>query len=146
MRAIASQIMIVYSVVYSRRRSKETSKFRVTELCVGNSPETGEFPTHRASNAENVSIWWRYLTIDICHFDNTVLSPNVDIFIKQNALDTSACCVYAIMVREMIKGSLVQLGSSKHRGSISQEVFELTNLYVMKVYVYMRENVWQMII
>ena len=27
-----------------RRRSKETSKFRVTGLCVGNSPGTGEFP------------------------------------------------------------------------------------------------------
>ena len=35
---------------------KKTSKLRVTGLCVGNSPETGEFPTQRASNAENVSI------------------------------------------------------------------------------------------
>ena len=26
----------------------------------GNSPVTGEFPAQRASNAENVSIWWRY--------------------------------------------------------------------------------------
>ena len=26
---------------------------------VGNSPRTGEFPTQRAINAENVSIWWR---------------------------------------------------------------------------------------
>ena len=43
-----------------RRRSKETSKLRVTGLCVGNSPVTGEFPAQRASNAENVSIWWRH--------------------------------------------------------------------------------------
>ena len=35
-----------------RRRSKKTSKLRVTGLCEGNSPETGEFPTQRASNAE----------------------------------------------------------------------------------------------
>ena len=41
-------------------RSKKTSKLRVTGLCVGNSPETGEFPAQRASNAENVSIWWRH--------------------------------------------------------------------------------------
>ena len=41
------------------RRSKETSKFRVTGLCLGNSPVTGEFPTQMASNVENVSIWWR---------------------------------------------------------------------------------------
>ena len=38
-------------------RSKKTSKLRVTGLCEGNSPVTGEFPTQRASNAENVSIW-----------------------------------------------------------------------------------------
>ena len=43
-----------------RRRSKETSKLRVTGLCAGNSPGTGEFPAQMASNAENVSIWWRH--------------------------------------------------------------------------------------
>ena len=43
-----------------RRRSKKTSKLRVTGLCAGNSPVTGEFPTQMASNAENVSIWWRH--------------------------------------------------------------------------------------
>ena len=43
-----------------RRRSKKTSKLRVTGLCVGNSPGTGEFPAHMASYAENVSIWWRH--------------------------------------------------------------------------------------
>ena len=41
-------------------KSKKTSKLRVTGLCVGNSPGTGEFPTQMASNAENVSIWWRH--------------------------------------------------------------------------------------
>ena len=43
-----------------RCKSKKTSKLRVTGLCVGNSPVTGEFPSQRASNAENVSIWWRH--------------------------------------------------------------------------------------
>ena len=43
-----------------RRRSKKTSKLRVAGLCVGNSPGTGEFPAQMASNAENVSIWWRH--------------------------------------------------------------------------------------
>ena len=42
------------------RRSKKTSKLRVTGLCVGNSPMTGEFPAQMVSNAENVSIWWRH--------------------------------------------------------------------------------------
>ena len=43
-----------------RHRSKKTSKLRVTGLCVGNSPEAGEFPAQMASNTENVSIWWRH--------------------------------------------------------------------------------------
>ena len=42
------------------RRSKKTSKLRVTGLSVGNSPGTGEFPAQMASYAENVSIWWRH--------------------------------------------------------------------------------------
>ena len=41
------------------RRSVKTSKPRVNGLCEGNSPVTGEFPSQKASNAENVSIWWR---------------------------------------------------------------------------------------
>ena len=43
-----------------RRRSKKTWKLRVTGLCAGNSPRTGEFPAQMASNAENVSISWRH--------------------------------------------------------------------------------------
>ena len=42
------------------RRSKKTPKLRVTGLYVGNSPEIGEFPAQMASNAKNVSIWWRH--------------------------------------------------------------------------------------
>ena len=37
-----------------RPRSNKTSKLRVTGLCEGNSPGTGEFPAQRASNAENL--------------------------------------------------------------------------------------------
>ena len=43
-----------------RHRSKKTSKFHVTGLCEGNSPMTYDFPAQWASNAENVSIWWRH--------------------------------------------------------------------------------------
>ena len=43
-----------------RRRSEKTSKLRVTGLCAGNSPGTGEFPAQMASYAENVCIWWRH--------------------------------------------------------------------------------------
>ena len=48
-----------------RRRSKNTSKLRVTGLCAGNSPVTREFPAQRANNAENVSIWWRHHVAEI---------------------------------------------------------------------------------
>ena len=59
--AMASQItslIIVYSTVYSGGDQKK--KPRVTGVCVGNSPVIGEFPAQMASNAENVSIWWRH--------------------------------------------------------------------------------------
>ena len=61
MSAISSLITsftIVYSSVYSGTDQRKDQS--VTGLCEGNSPVTGEFPTQRASNAENVSIWWRH--------------------------------------------------------------------------------------
>ena len=57
MGAMASQIAsltIVYSTVYSDADQKKTSKLRVTGLC------DCWFPAQMASNAENVSIWWRH--------------------------------------------------------------------------------------
>ena len=59
------------------RRSKKTSKLRVTGLCAGNSSGTGEFPAQMASNAENVSIWWR-------HHENNV--PVIKIVMCKNGL------------------------------------------------------------
>ena len=50
-----------------RRRSKKASKLRVTGLCAGNSPETGEFPAQMASYAEHVSIWWRHHVAILLH-------------------------------------------------------------------------------
>ena len=61
-----------------RCRSKKTSKLRVTGLCAGNSPVTGEFPAQMASNAENVSIWWRHHEANASPSDGqaTALSEN----------------------------------------------------------------------
>ena len=56
MGVMASQITVV-SIVYS---TVCWSKLRVTGLCDGNSPVTGEFPSQKASDAENGSIWWRH--------------------------------------------------------------------------------------
>ena len=52
-----------------RRRSKKTLKLCVTGLCAWNSPVTGEFPAQMASNAENVSIWWRHH--GLCYYWST---------------------------------------------------------------------------
>ena len=63
MSTMASQITSLLIVLLKhlfRRRSKKTSKLRVTGRCGQNSPVTGEFPTQSTSNAENVSIWWRH--------------------------------------------------------------------------------------
>ena len=46
-----------------RHRSRKTSKLRFTGFCEGISPVTGEFPTQRVSNADNVSIWWRHCVL-----------------------------------------------------------------------------------
>ena len=67
MGAMASQITsltIVYSTVYSgadqwKHQSSASLAF------AGNSPGTGEFPAQMASNAENVSNWWRHHAISI---------------------------------------------------------------------------------
>ena len=42
------------------RTSKKTSKLRVAHLCEENPPGTSGFPSQRASNAENISIWWHH--------------------------------------------------------------------------------------
>ena len=63
MGAMASQITsltIVYSTVYSGVDQRKHQNPRVTGLCAGNSPVTGEFPAQMASNAVKVSIWWRH--------------------------------------------------------------------------------------
>ena len=63
------------------RRSKKTSKLRVTGLCEGNSPVTGEFPTQRASNAEDVFIWWR---LHECVSVNKLPALRFQAFLRKN--------------------------------------------------------------
>ena len=67
-----------------RRRSKETSKLRVTGLCTGNSPVTGEFPAQKARNAGNVSIWWRHHVLESRRFGcSSFISYHLEIFQPQ---------------------------------------------------------------
>ena len=62
MSAIASQITsltIVNSTIYLDADERNINAPRHWPY-VGNSPVTGEFPAQMASDAENVSIWWRH--------------------------------------------------------------------------------------
>ena len=105
-----------------RRRSKKTLKLRVPGLCAGNSPVIGEFPSQKASNAENVSIWWRHhayglrnlhcsdnwhtrsktsnLTTEYWTLRNKLqwnYNRNSNIFIQESASEIAVCEMAAIL-------------------------------------------------
>ena len=62
MTAMASHftsLMIVSLAVDSGEDQRKHPSSALLAFVRGNSPVTGEFPTQKASNAANVSIWWR---------------------------------------------------------------------------------------
>ena len=66
-----------------RRRSKKTSKIRVTGLLAGISLETGEFPAQMASYTENVSIWWRHRGTQPCRWSVSVKTVLIYLLVNQ---------------------------------------------------------------
>ena len=63
MGTLASQITsitIFFTQLFIQTQIKENIKAPRHWPLSGNSPVTGEFPAQRASNMENVSIWWRH--------------------------------------------------------------------------------------
>ena len=79
------------------RRSKKTSKPRVTGLCVGNSPGTGEFPAQMASNAENASSWWRHHECESSNFQRHAMDRYPRLFVK---LPWGKCYKKWLMIRQ----------------------------------------------
>ena len=71
-----------------RHRLKKTSKLRITGLCEENPPVTSVFPSQRASNADNVSIWWR-------HRENFGIFPGS---VQKNVSADKSCYVFACRV------------------------------------------------
>ena len=70
MSAMASQNHRLFDCLPNRlvrRRSQKTSKLRVTGLCEWYPPVTGGFSSQRATNAENVKIWWRQYGTKLCY-------------------------------------------------------------------------------
>ena len=77
-----------------RCRSKKTSKLRVTGLCAGNSPVTGEFPAQMASNTENISIWWRHHGFDTDRTGSSSIQIQTyqGLFILLRNVRRDSCC------------------------------------------------------
>ena len=98
------------------RTSKRTSKLRVTGLCEGNSPETGEFPAQRASNAENVSIWWRHHVTQSNHRMGLLL-PSAKIRYHENAFQIfqpdSSCTMTSSPVHTAVKRLTIRSRESR---------------------------------
>ena len=97
-----------------RRRSKKTSKLRVTGFCVGNSPGTGEFPAQMASNAENGSIWWRhhaYMTSQVCTTILHICICNKLVLIAVKFLIVSLLFGSAELDLELFQGVLLRWNS-----------------------------------
>ena len=53
----------VFAQPFVQAHIKKISKLRVAGLCEGNPTVTGGFPSQRASNAENASIWRRHYDV-----------------------------------------------------------------------------------
>ena len=96
-----------------RRRSKKTSKLRVTGLCMGNSPGTGEFPAQMASYAENVSIWWRDVVSSCC--SHLVVKLHFSLSWRQNKHDGVSnnrrldCLLSCLFKRRSVKTSKLRV-------------------------------------
>ena len=79
-----------------RRRSKETSKLRVTGLCAGNSLVTSEFPAKWARNAENISIWWRHYALGL------IVSPALRIDTTMNWSNDISDAIYTLTSQSIL--------------------------------------------
>ena len=73
----------LFTQPFIQAKLKKTSKLRVTGLCAGNSPVIGEFHAQRASNAENVSIWWRH---HVHEYQTSYFSFSVEVYASQPAI------------------------------------------------------------
>ena len=104
-----------------RRKSKQTSRLRVTGLCVGNSPGTGEFPAQMASNEEIVSIWWRHHEnfpfVLKCKHDHFMLFGYWATWVKE--------------VFQTLASSFKRSGRPRHANNTSVTCTSMCNLHVL---------------
>ena len=75
---ITSVLFVCSTICWSSDQRKHESS-ALYGLCEGNPPVTGGFPSQRTSNAENVSMWWRYLTLFDFSESNKTASSRVSV-------------------------------------------------------------------
>ena len=107
-----------------RPRSKNTSKLRVTGLCAGNSPGTGEFPSQMASNAENVSISWR-------HHDLIKLYSTVYSGADHRKHQSSASLAFVVGIQRWPV-------NSPHKWPVTRKMFLLWIMSWKTIYIYVK--------
>ena len=128
-----------------RRRSNKTSKLRVTGLS-GNSPGTGKFPAQMASNAENVSIWWRHhevfktFPMDFSHMPllKYAILPriSVDHFAPKNCHFVPICHVlfnlwHYVWIKRIMSNICITFVPTKMLWKCEKEVNEYIQSYLM---------------
>ena len=118
-----TSLTTVHSTVYSGADQRKHQC-----LYVGNSEMTGEFPTQRTSNAENVSIWWRHHEIGYwpsflggkkcCqkYAVNSGLNQLIDDVFKWFFLNDSLC----ILILIQIPLNVVPMGLVDHKSTLFQ--------------------------
>ena len=100
-----------------RRRSKKISKLRVTGLCEENPPVTSGFPSQRASNAENVSIWWRHHAI----------IPSMSVYLSESRLWSNRERPFSKRARKLEKsGTLLWNGLWRQLFNVTIDIDRLT--------------------
>ena len=106
-----------------RRKSKKTSKLRVTGLCVGNSPGPVNSPHKGPVTRKNVSIWWRHHDSDVTSAPWHLKSPATRVFIQ--------CLFWLTTKKPQSKASLahcegnasVAVGFPSQRDSKAENIF-----------------------
>ena len=101
-----------------RRRSTKTSKLRGTGLCAGNSLGTSGFPAHMASNAEDVSIWWRH------HWSNALFVTH---FITYRSYDGSVFVIWLVFMAAAVDTEMGLTSCSIKWARLWNEYFTTVN-------------------
>ena len=122
-----TSLTIVYSTIYSGADQRKTSELHVTGLCVGNSPGTGEFLAQMASNAENVSIWWRHHDISwdgLCYprFPGSQqdVSPSFFLYTMGILIPGPVSYLWLIMIPANKKRGFIIWAPSQYKDRLSQ--------------------------